>query len=159
MTSISKAYDALIAQIEITLPSHIELINPYRPELNDFLTYDAAWGLGFLDGQNSNREIGCNYTIRRNFSLILTRKIFKGDLSRSVNSVTERRNSEKQLFEDLHLIVKDIENSATLNQGADSEIAWCRFISDSGLEFIDGDKNNLVMLRAIFEIEYFEPLT
>lgn len=157
-TVISNAYDTLVAEVSAVFPDHVELINPYFPEENDDLTYDAAYGIAFIDGENTQREFGCNYTVRRNFTVTLTRKIFKGDLSRNTSSVQERRDAEKQLFEDLHLLIKSVENSVTLNAGSGNSIGWCLYRADSGLEFIKTDAFNLIMVRAIFEIEYFESL-
>lgn len=158
MTAISTAYDALVSQLEETFPDHTELINPYFPEENDDLTYTSAYGVSFVDGENTQREFSCNYTIRRNFSVTLTRKIFKGDLNRNSSSVEERRNTEKQLFEDLHLLIKSVETNVTLNAGSGNDIAWCLYRADSGLEPIRVGNFNFIMVKAIFEIEYFEKL-
>lgn len=155
MSSISDAYDALVAQLEATFPNHVELVDPYFPEDNDDLTSDAAWGVSFVDGENTEREIGCNYTFRRLFTVTLTRKIMKGDLSRNTPSATERRDTEKQIFEDLHLLIKAVETNVTLNV---PPIAWCVYRSDAGLERLRPENRNLIMVRAIFEVEYFERL-
>lgn len=155
MSTITTAYDALVAQLAATFPNHVELLDPYFPEDNDDLTSDGAWGVAFVDGENTQREIGCNYTMRRNFTVTLTRKIYKGDLNRNSPSVTERRDTEKQVFEDLHRLIKAVETNVTLNV---PPIAWCVYRSDSGLERLRLENRNLIMVRAIFEIEYFESL-
>lgn len=158
MSAISTAYDALVAQIVSLFPNHIELVNPYIPEANDDLTSDAAFGVGFTEGENTQREFGCNYTVRRNFIVTLTRKIYRGDQNRTATSITERRDTEKQIFEDLHLLIKAVETNVVLNAQGANDIAWCLYRADSGLEFLRVENVNLIMVRAIFEIEYFERL-
>lgn len=156
MTTVSKAYDDLIAEIERALPNHVELIDPYNPDQNDDLTFDSAFGVAFADGENTNRET-CRLTQRRLFTVTLTRKIFKADKARNSYSVSERRSAEKQLFEDLKTLIDGIETNVSLNSSDEDGVAWCLYRSDSGLEPIRGV--NLIMTRAIFEMEYFEDLT
>lgn len=156
MTAISTAYDTLISAIEAALPNHMELINALSPETNDDLSYQAAFGIAFGDGENTNKELA-RVTARRLFSVTLTRKIYKGDLSRSSFSVSEKRAAEKALFEDLHTLIRAIETNTTLNNTNGEPIAFCLYRSDSGIELIN-QRVDLIMTRAIFEIEYFETL-
>lgn len=157
MRAVTIAYDSLISTIEAALPNHVELINPYIPENNDDLTYEAAFGVAFGDGENTQRQT-CTLTMRRLFTITLTRKIFKADLARNSYSVEERRSAEKQLFEDLGTLVRSVESNVTLNSTGDDAIGWCKYLTDSGLETI-GQSADKIMLRAIFEIEYFEDLS
>jgi hypothetical protein len=159
MTTISSAYDAVSGQLATTFPNHVELIDPYNPDRNDELTFDAAYGFALNDGLNTERQMSCEYTVRRLLTVTLTRKIFKGEVARNSYSVAERHSTEKQLFEDLHTLIKSVETNVTLNQGSgDRPIAWCKYQSDGGLEFVRGGQHNLIMVRAIFELEYFESL-
>lgn len=153
-TKISTGYDQLITLVEATFPSHVELINAYIPELNDDLTFDAAWGLALAPGVNSTNEIGCRLAVERDFIFTLTRKIYKGDLARNSSSRDHRRLQEKQLFEDQYLIINALENDPSINA-----TAKVLFINDGGLEFVRGERNDLIMLRSTFQLEYWENLT
>lgn len=159
MSAISLAYDALNTLIGTTLPAAsgwAELINPYVPESNDELTYEKAWGLAFGAGNNSNRVIGCEMSIQRSFTVTLCRKTFAGVLNRGPEQLIARKTAEKALFEDLKLIVNELEKNVTVNNS--TPIIKTVYVADSGLEFIRDDSHNLLMIRAEFQTEYFEKL-
>lgn len=156
MSAISTAYDNILIVIETNFPNHIELINPYFPELNDDLTYDAAWGMALSDGLNTNRVVGCEMSMQRSFIVTLTRKIFAGSLNRTSGTVSERRATEKQLLEDQIILIKDFERNPLTSDA--NPIIGCIFEADGGLEFIKTERSDLIMLKSIFRIEYFETL-
>lgn len=157
MSAISSAYDNLLTVVQAALPTHKELINPYAPELNDDLTYEAAWGVAFADGINTNRVVGCEISIQRSMLVTLCRKIKAGTLNRTTETITTRRTAEKNLFEDLYQVINDFENSPTVNNS--NPIIKTVYEADSGLEFIRTERHDLIMVRASFRIEYFETLT
>lgn len=160
MSAISQAYDAISTLLTTTLPAAsgwYELINPYVPEENDDLTYEKAWGLAFGVGNNTKRVIGCEMSIQRVFTVTLCRKTFAGTLNRKPEQLTARKTAEKALFEDLKLVVNELEKNVTVNNSV--PIIKTVYLADSGLEFIRNDSHNLLMIRAEFQTEYFESLT
>ncbi len=156
MSAISTAYDNLLTVIAAQYPNHMELINPYFPELNDDLTYDAAWGMALSEGTNTNRVVGCQMSMKRAFLVTLTRKIFAGSLNRTSGTISERRQTEKQLLEDQILLIKNFETNPLTSDS--NPIIGTIFQTDGGLEFIRTERSDLIMLKSIFEIEYFETL-
>lgn len=153
MSEISQAYDAILSLVETTFPDHEELINAYAPELNDDLTFDAAFGVSVAEGENTNRVVGCDISQERRWLITLCRKIMAGTLNRSTVTKTVRRTAEKNLLEDLDLLVAELEKSPTINNSA--PIVKTVYESDSGLEFIRTERQDLIMIRAVFRTEYF----
>ncbi len=158
-TTFSSAYDALVTQIETTLPNHVELINPYVPELNDNLTMDAAYGIVVGPGQNTAREVDCRMSVARDMTVVLTRKIMKGDLARNTSSKSERRSTEKELIEDLVDLVAAIEGNATLQNASNNlAIFKCVYETDGGIEYLQANQYQFIMIKAIFVLEYIEAI-
>jgi hypothetical protein len=157
--TFSTAYDALVTQIETTFPNHVELINPYVPELNDTLTMEAAYGIAIGPGVTTDREQDCRFSVARDLTVVLTRRIMKGDLARNSSSKSERRSTEKQLIEDMVLLVKAIEGNATLqNASNDLDIFKCVYETDGGLEYLVTREYQNIMIKVIFSLEYVESI-
>lgn len=150
-TNISDAYDAIETAISGALTSHNELSNPYAPDESNDLMYDAVWGMAFADGINLKTLIGCQATLSRDFVVTIARKwqITKRDLSK-------RKTTEKQLFEDQFLVIKELELSPTL-QDSDA-ITKIEYESDGGLEFVRTGRTDLIMIRSVFNLVYLEEL-
>jgi len=156
MSNISTAYDEIRDLLIATLPNHKELINPYVVELNDEITLTKAFGLAFGEGLNTELQLACRLSISRNMRIILTKKIFAGNLMRSADGSKVRRDTEKELFEDQYLVIKALEESPTITDSG--VITDCKFTSDNGLEFVRIDKIDHIMLTSTFELKYFENL-
>lgn len=156
MSKVSDIYDLLLTQCSTIYPSHVKLINPYIPELNDDVQFEKAWGLVVSNGTNTNRFVDCKLSIERDFILTLTRKIFSGNI-RSGTAVDEREDKEKLLLEDQFLFIQAIENNATIN--GDDSIGKIIFQNDAGLEFVKVGRVDLIMIRSVLSVEYFENLT
>lgn len=156
MSDISQAYDDITAVIKTVLPDHYELINPYQVDLNDDLTFVKAWGMGFGPGVNANRQLGCDMSFDREMKLVITRKIFAGQLQRNTSAVTVRRDTEKALFEDFYLLLHEFETNPTIT---DSQVIG-KFVyqNDAGLEFISTGKTDIIMLNMTFILSYEETL-
>lgn len=148
MSAISTAYDVIDAAIAAALPSHKQLSNPYIPDENSDLLYDAAWGLAFADGINLNGNLSCKVSIDRNFIVILTRK-----LSNLRNDTTIRKTTEKLLFEDLKTLIALCESNVNLSS---TTISSMRYVSDGGFEFVRSGPTDIVMIRATFSLIYYE---
>lgn len=156
MSNISTAYDEIRDLLIATLPNHKEIINPYLPELNDDITTEKSFGLAFGEGLNTELQLACRMSIDRSMRVILTRKIFGGNLMRSTDGSKVRRDAEKNLFEDQYLIIKALEESPTITDSG--AITKCVYQSDNGLEFVRIDRIDLIMLTSTFTLTYFEEL-
>lgn len=153
MSNISTIYDALDAAISGALgATHAELINPYVTEEESNLTLDAAYGFTIADATNLllNEDSGV-MTLQRNFELVLTRRKFatKGDIA-------TRKTAEKNLLEDLQLVITAIKESAALQLAGTANVA--RYGTDPGAELlrVERGRNDIFAIRAIIEVQYTE---
>jgi len=149
MSRISDIYDALRARLVAIYPSHRELARPSNIQLNDLLTMSKGQGLRILEGNNTNRLIGCKLSIRRSCEVTVTRQIFARELD-----IAARVQTEKDLFEDQFLLIKDFEKDATLS----TVTAKIAYLADNGVEEIFIDQTEYIMTKTIFEFEYLEDL-
>ncbi len=154
MSNISLAYDQIVTVVQAKFPTHKELANPYVPEQNDDLSYEKAWGVSVEGGINTRRQLGCAFTISRDLIITLTRKVYLGDLQRSNTASEKRRTKEKDLLEDQYQLIKEVETNVAL--GASTPITRIEYESDSGIEFIRSGQSDLIMIRSLFSMEYFE---
>lgn len=156
MSKISDIIDTMRTAISSVLTDHKELLNPYDPADADDLTLEKGWALAIRPGAlASNREIGCRYSMIQNAEVVISRIVFAGSII-TPTAIAERVSKEKSLLEDRHLVVQSFETNTQINSNGD--IARCKFISDSGIEFVRVDETNVIMLRLNFEVEYFDEL-
>lgn len=147
MSNVSNAYDAFVARVEAVLPNHARLSNPYAPEQNIEGILKQGWGLGMGSSTNTKRELSCRVSIRREFSLVLTRKFYSREAD-----VTGKASVEKQLMEDQLLVVKDL----CANSDLSGLIGVVEFEGDGGIEQVFGEKDQFLALRSTFTAEIWE---
>lgn len=152
MSQVSTAYDNFVARIAAVLTSvngWNKLPHAYNIEKNPEIMLVQGYAIGMGPGQNTRRLLSHIVSISREFNLTITRTLDALDLE-----VTGRQSIEKQLFEDLKLVIADVEKNTTLNAG---EII-CGYTGDSGIEYVDGETAEFAQIRANFTIEYFETI-
>lgn len=154
-TGITTALDRLFTITGGLFPNHKELVNPYFPEINDEISFEACYGIAVADGFRTDRVIGCQHSVERNFVIILTRKIVGSNL-RTADALLDRRTKEKLIFEDQELLINEVEKHPDLN--SNMVIAKTLWESDGGLEFYSTEKTNLILIRSVFSLEYFNDL-
>jgi hypothetical protein len=150
MSIISTAYDAMIARLGTLYPSGsgwVRLPNPYKPEENNELYLKQGYGIALGSGENTNRVVNCKFSINRTMTIVITRKFYAREDDASAKATTE-----KQLFEDQYELINDLEQDFTVNDST----MYTRYISDGGIEYISGEKDNFLMLRTEFSVEYLE---
>ena len=150
MSTISTAYDEIVSEISGVLTEHSEMTNPYDPAGEDDLGLDKSFGVQFGSGVNTELLIGCNMTFRRQFDVIITRKLFV-----THRSLAQRKSTEKSLLEDHFLVVQALEQNLTLTSNVNS----VKYISDTGIRFIRGETHSYIMVGITLEAEYFEVLS
>lgn len=147
MSNITNVYNAIHTAVSTLFPTKYELSDPKTIENNDTASLANGYGIDFGAAINTNRQLGCFYAIRRDITITVTRQFLGGHKSSTILD-----NTNKQLLEDLHVLVKEFEK----NQLIATEVSNYRYISDSGIERIFGDNKTFVMIRALFQIEYTE---
>lgn len=154
MSIISSAYDAILSRIETVLDTTAQgwfrLPNPYKPEENSERFLDKGYGIALGSGANTNRVVNCKFSIERNFTIVLTRKFFALEADPAAKAVTE-----KQLFEDQYALINDFEQDISIN----GSTMYTRYVSDGGIEYVSGEKDNYLMIRTEFAVEYLESFT
>jgi hypothetical protein len=147
MTNISNIYDAIQTEVALIFPTKTELSDPRLIENNDMVSLSNGYGIDFGPAINTNRQLGCFYSIRREITITVTRQFLGGHKSNTIYDTTN-----KNILEDLHLLIKLFEK----NEIIANEISNYKFLSDGGIERVFGENKNFVMIRAIFQIEYTE---
>jgi hypothetical protein len=152
MSAISTAYDAFVTRVNAVLTSGngwVKLPHAYRIEKNPEIYLNQGYAIGLGPGINTKRVLSNTLSISREFFVTIVRTQDSTDLE-----VTLKQTAEKTLFEDLKLLIADLEGNSTLNQGS----ILCSFASDAGIESVDGETAEFLSLRATFLVEYFETI-
>lgn len=147
MSDISTVHAAYISLIETALPTYVRIPDPYDPEKNASLILDKGYGLGFGPANNTERMKCPQLSIAREFFVVLTNKIVSLE-----NDSNQRGSIEKSLFEDHFALVKAVEADPTLGGAA----VITKYVSDGGLEFLNGEQAKHFLIEIVFESEYFE---
>lgn len=149
MSAISDIFDAFNTTVSTALTSHKELDNPYFLEKDSQITLAQAYGVKMGPGENllGNENSGQEQR-QREVGLVLTRRKFatRGD-------ITERKSVEKQLFEDLTLVLDAVAQDPKLGL---SSVQRFLYSVDTGVQFLqlsDG-RNDIYFLEATFLLEY-----
>lgn len=110
MSKVSDVTDAIIARCAAILTSHTRLPNPYDVAGNPDVMLKQGYGVRVGSAENSNRVLGNTVSIRRAYTIVLTRALYALDSNGS-----QRTTSEKTLLEDQWLMVADIVKDSSLN--------------------------------------------
>lgn len=155
MSAISDTYDAIESIITTALPNHQELNNPYLPENDAELSYDAAFGLAIAEGVNllGNEQSGIEQR-QRNFIITLTKRKFA-----TARDKSKRKSTEKELLEDWTTLMDAIAEQPKL--GNPSLVQRTFYDSDNGIEFLrlDRERNNILLIRTVLTVEYEQEVT
>lgn len=150
MSNFTNLYDGIKTRIETVLPSasgYMRLYNPYELNRNPENILRKAWGIAIGSAVNTNRELSCRISIRRDLTVTLTRKAIATD-----NDSVSKTNTEKDLVEDQLLLIKDFCDNSDLP----NTIGIVEYVSDTGVTRIFDEKENFLALQTTFTVEYFE---
>lgn len=150
MSNISTIYDGLVTRLAALFPNHHRLGNPYDLEVNPDLTLTQGWGLAVGGGANTERYVGCQASVERTFTVIITRRYIARE-----NDADTKATTEKLLLEDLKTLVNDAES----NYSIDSSTAIIKYVSDSGIEPVRESQENYLHLSVVLTAEYFETIS
>jgi hypothetical protein len=149
MSQISTAYDNFHTRVAAVLTGWVKLPHAYALEKNPEIYLKQGYAVGLGPGNNTKRLLSKTLSISRELHLSIVREMPALDLE-----ATGRESVEKTLFEDLKLVIADVEANSTLNEGQ----IFCSYQGDAGIEYIDGDSSEYAFIKAIFQIEYFETI-
>lgn len=151
MSKISTIREDLETIIDGLLTGYQKIPNPYELEKISNVILRKGYGIAFGPGANTNRQLGCQLSVDREFAIILTREV-----AATEHNAEARETVEKSIFEDQYLIIKAIEKDADL---LGSSAANARYVSDNGLEYVGLENSRYFVLVSNFSTEYFENLT
>lgn len=150
MSNFTNLYDGIKTRIETVLPAssgYMRLYNPYELNRNPENVLRKAWGIAIGGATNTNRQLSCSISIRRDLVVTLTRKALAVD-----NDAVSKTTTEKDLIEDQLLLIKDFCDNSDLP----NTIGIINYESDTGVIRIFDEKENFLALQTTFSIEYFE---
>lgn len=151
MSKISSLYDYFVARVVAVLPSHKRMPDPYLMIKNTESDKRMGFGVKFGPGEHTGNNLSCDIILRQQFSLILTRVVQAKELQGSQKAVTE-----KQLMEDLFLVIKDVEAEPGLQHP--EVVLHGAYLSHGGIEFVEGDRDNWMKVEAQFTFRYRQDL-
>lgn len=151
-TEITTCYDALVTLLGTTLFSgHKRLSNPYNLAQNNQQVLEKGWGLAVRDASNSNRLVGKNLTVVRNYDIVLSRRY----VAREFDAV-KKADGEKLLLEDLQLLIDALEKAVFLDP--DSGKYPVKYVSDSGITQVMDDRDDYLAVVVSASVEYFRQI-
>lgn len=150
MSNFSTLYDAIVTRIETVLPNHTRFPNPYKVEENSETLLRQGWGVALNGASNTNRELSCRVSIRRDFTVSISRKFYALE-----SNVDNKESVEKQLIEDMILLIQDFYDNTAL-PGA---LGIVGYQSDAGINYVFTAKDNFLVLPITFSVESFETIS
>lgn len=149
MSSITDIYNALETTLATALPAYTKLPNAYDVEDNATIFLGKGYGLGIGGGSNTNRLLPSKVSISRDFEIVFVNQI---NATASNGDLIEAQ--EKEIFEDMFLFLKTVESDASLGCLAINS----SYVSDSGLDFLDGETQRYFSLTMVVSVEYIQSL-
>ena len=149
MSKVSDIFDALEVVVEAALPGYSELPNAYVPEQNPKIFMNKGYAIGIGEGANTERLLSNKQSIDRSFEIV-----FVNQLNATETNNALIKTQSKQIFEDAFLVLSAIEKDNDLGQLC----VKAKYDSDSGLGFMDEEKQRYFILTMVVSVEYFETL-
>lgn len=147
-TKISTIHANLVTLIGTTaLPNSRRLENVDDLEQNKAPLLRAGWGLQFGSGLNTRRNACPNFSIRRNFTITLTRECPAKD-----SDMTRREAGKLALLEDVQTLLGYMNQDKTLG----GEAVNFDYDSDGAPEEMNVDGQWFVAIELSCFVEYFQ---
>lgn len=147
MTEISTIYDGLVTRLAALLPNHKRLTDPYNLDNNSTTFLNQGWGLAVGQGENTERQVSCQSSVRRTFQVPITRHY-----AATAHAVTAKATVEKLLLEDLQIIYDDAQENG-LNV-ANLTLA----VTDDGITEVFAEESPYLSVTVIVSVEYLRNL-
>lgn len=152
MSHVTECFDLLNARLLALFPEaedYFKITNPYDLTQNSSQFLRQGWGLAVGPGNNSNRELDCSITINREYRVVLTRALESLELNVDTKDVVV-----KTLLEDAFDVIADFEREVRLDDDKYNVL----FISDTGIQNLQGDDFSIIMVEMTFNVEIFDRL-
>lgn len=146
---ISEIYDAIIAKLELILPTFKRVPNPYSLDENTAILLRKAFGLAIGAGTNTERYIGCIATWERDYTIGLVTQVVNTE-----NDTIGRASVEKDIIDAQRDILLAFETDSTLSTKCIKAV----ITDDSGINYIQGAESKYLALEITLRVEYQEPV-
>lgn len=148
MSSISDFYDNINTLLTTKFgATHKKLTNPYDVTDNDSKTLARSYGFKIVSGTNPKLLVDCRLTMSRSFEVILTKKN-----TGTERDITIRETAEKSILEDHVTLMKAV----LLDQNLNETLAKLEYVGDNGVEFVQIELENFLVITATFTFNYVE---
>jgi hypothetical protein len=148
-TEITTIYDTLVTRVSTLLSGHKRISNPYALGQNNDQILEKGWGISVGPAVNTNRLVGGKVSVSREFGVHITRKFFARELD-----AVKKASTEKDLLEDLELVIDDIEQNSTLSGGN----YLTKYLSDSGIVQVRDDNDSILSISLLLTVEYLRSI-
>lgn len=149
MSKITTVYDNFLTRVAAVLPSHQKLSDPYQFKKNTDSEKRQGYGLRVGPGVNTFAQLSCDLILQQDISLVISRISQGRETDRAVKA-----NAEKQLLEDLFLVIQDVESTPTL--GNASTVIGCDYLDHGGIQFYYTERDDILYIEANFKLKYKE---
>jgi hypothetical protein len=150
LSKITTLYDAFITRIAAVLTGHLRLSDPYLFLKNTDSEKRKGYGVRIASGNHTGNNVSCDIILQQELVLVISRQTQATSLEGSGKASTD-----KQLMEDLFLVIADIEKEPVMGQP--TVVLSGEYVSHGGIEFLDvGDEYRKV--EATFSFRYRQDL-
>ena len=149
MSNISVIYDKLREIIPTIVTGRVELVNPYDIVNNPRPFLQSGWGLVIGEGSPSEIDIMCRDYESRIFTIVLTDNLITLGNTHEAMSV-----ASKAMIENIRLLKDRLIEFDQL--GIDSNIEQIRFVSSSGIEFLNSEEVSYLISSITVLVDFSE---
>ena len=149
MSKVNLIYDAYITLLEATLPTYARIPNGLDIAGSSQLLKGYGWAVTPQDGLNTERLIGCEASIQRNFTVSLVNRF-----TATEHNAVAIDSIYKNLLIDAETLVKAVERSTVLNTTIQG-LGTTKYTDDLGIEYLDAERSKFLILEMNFQTEYF----
>jgi len=150
MSTISEIHDAIVSLVAGQLTTYKQLPNPYFIQDNNELFLTKGFGVAVGPGFRTDRQLSCQFSWRRDFTVVLSRLVTTTD-----HNISQRETLVKSLLEDHTLVMETLEKNVSLN----GLCVKAEVISDTGIQFLEGATGRYFVIELDISTEYFKDLT
>jgi hypothetical protein len=149
MSKIDDVYNAIVSQLETSLPGWARLPNPYEISENPALILKQAFGVVIGSGINTQRYVGCFVTWERSYIIGLVTQVVNTE-----NDTTGRANIEKAILNAHRSVFLAFEKNHTIGGAAIKSVVE----NDEGVNYLVEQQGKFLAMELTLTVEYQEPI-
>lgn len=145
-TNGADVFDSLVTAIQILLPNHKRIPNPFELSENNGRILEQGWGLAIAPGGENTGRFSCaQRSLRVTFTLAITRKFYATEHDAAAKAV-----ADKLLLTDFETVLDDSwKNNLSLAGSLQLTPGF------AGIQSIFADKDLYRAMNVTLTVEYF----